>query len=281
MNIRRQIVEAMYKVCDQSELLRSIGPTSNTANILMFHRVNDYDSDGLTTPTPVFEEMMRELKKRYQIVSLSELVHTIRTGGPLGAKVVITFDDGYRDNLNCAAPILKRYDIPATFFVTTGFIDTQNVFPWDASNTVLNPLMTWGEVRSLAKLGFEIGAHTVTHPDLGATSHDDARREIRAAKQHIERELGQKVNAFAFPFGRRDCCPVEVSKIVREEGYASCCLGYGGKVRPGSDPFRLNRIPMYPTTIDLLMEVDNFLTYFDGTTRFVGVPVIRHKPNEW
>lgn len=281
MNTRRRIAEALYSVCDKYALLRAIGPASRTANILMYHRVNDHDHDGLTTPTLVFEEMMRELRKRYQLVSLGELVQTLASGGSLGGKVAITFDDGYRDNLLCAAPILKKFNIPATFFVTTGYIGTARVFPWDSKNSIPNALMTWDEVRNLAELGFEIGAHTVNHPDLGVTLSADARREIRESKQHVESELGRKVEAFAFPFGKRESCPVAVSAIVREEGYSCCCLGYGGKVQRTSEIFRLNRIPMYPTSTDLLMEIDGFLTYFDGSTRFAGVPIIRHNVNEW
>lgn len=281
MNTRRQIAEAVYSVCDKSGWLRALGPASRTANVLMYHRVNDYDHDGLTTPTPVFEHMMQELTKRYQLVSLAELVHTVASRSALGNKVAITFDDGYRDNIECAAPILKKYDIPATFFVTTGFIGTTKVFPWDLRNPVANPLMTWDEVRNLAQMGFEIGAHTISHPDLGATSSDDARREIRDSKQHVESELGRKIEAFAFPFGKRESCPIEVSQIVRDAGYSCCCLGYGGKVGPDSELFRLNRIPMYPTTVDLLMEIDCFLTYFDGFTRFAGIPILRHNVNDW
>lgn len=281
MNTRRRIAEAVYALCDQHPMLRAMGPASKTANVLMYHRVNDYDHDGLTTPTSVFDQMMRELKKRYQVISLAELVRTVVEGGSLGNKVAITFDDGYRDNLISAAPILKKHDIPATFFVTTGYIATTKVFPWDSTNSIKNSLMSWEDVRELSGLGFEIGAHTVNHPDLGAATLVDARWEIRASKQAIESELGRKVESFAFPFGKRESCPEEVSKIVSEEGYSCCCLGYGGKVGRNSDVFRLNRIPMYPTTIDLLMEIDSFLTYFDGWTRFAGIPVIRHNVNAW
>ena len=113
-------------------------------------------------------------------------------------------------------------------------------------------------------MGFEIGAHTVTHADLGVVSLEEARREIQLSKKHIELELGKRVTSFAFPFGRRTSCKPEVSTIVKEEGYACCCSGYGGKVTEQSDLFNLFRIPMYPNTTELLMEIDNFMAYFDG-----------------
>ena len=265
MTAKRWLLYSAYKILSRSGYLGFINRNVNYASILMYHRVNNYDHDPLTTPTVVFDEMMRELKKRYEIVSLQSLIKVINEGRALKGKVVVvTFDDGYKDNIDCAAPILKKYNIPATFFVTTGYINTEMVFPWDRDSTTKNPLMTWDEVRELDKMGFEIGAHTVSHADLGVISLEEARREVRFAKQHIESELGKKVISFAFPFGRRQSCNPEVSRIVKEEGYACCCSGYGGKVTERSDLFNLYRVPMYPSTIELSMEIDNFMTYLDG-----------------
>lgn len=278
---RRRLVQALHQSLDRCGLLRTIGPASRAAAILMYHRINDHDSNGLTTPTRTFDHMIRELKKRFSIVALAELVRDVRLDRPLGNCVAITFDDGYRDNLLCAAPILQKHGVPATFFITSGYIGTQRIFPWDASSAVPNPIMNWDEVRQLANMGFDIGAHTVNHLDLGKTATNIARNEIRESKIAIEEQLRKPIEAFAFPFGKRTSCPEVVSKIVAEEGFASCCLGYGGKVRSNSDVFRLNRIPMYPTTAELLMDIDGLLSYYDGIGRFVGIPVIRHNVEEW
>ena len=265
MTAKRWMLYSAYKTLRRSGYLRFINRNVNYASILMYHRVNDYDRDSLTTPTAIFDEMMRELKRHYEIVSLQSLIEVIKEGRALkGRVVVVTFDDGYKDNIDCAAPILKKHNIPATFFVTTGYINTEMSFPWDRDSATKNPLMTWDEVRELDKMGFEIGAHTVTHADLGVVSTEEARKEVRLAKQHIEAELGKRVISFAFPFGRRGSCSPEVSRIVKEQGYACCCSGYGGKVTERSDLFNLHRAPMYPSTIELLMEIDNFMTYFDG-----------------
>jgi peptidoglycan/xylan/chitin deacetylase (PgdA/CDA1 family) len=93
----------------------------------------------------------------------------------MGGTLSITFDDGYRDNYEVAAPILKRLDLPATFFVTTGFIGTRRVAPWD-QNLVRQPgWMDWDQVRSLASQGFEIGCHTDTHIDMGTADEQTVR----------------------------------------------------------------------------------------------------------
>lgn len=281
MKFGRRFVEGIHTFFDGNGLLRRFGPPSRSAAVLMYHRVNDYDGDGLTTPTGVFDQMMRELKKRYHIVSLANLVRDVQNGVSPSNKVAITFDDGYRDNLLCAAPILQEHGIPATFFVTSGFIGTRRVFPWDMNNAVQNELMDWSDVRSLSQMGFEIGAHTVNHLDLGLVSSDVARLEIRNSKTAIQEAIGKEIKAFAFPFGKRSSCPESVSKIVAEEGFSCCCVGFGGKVSPKSDIFRLNRVPMYPTCRDLLMDVEGVLTYFDGASRFAGIPVVQHNVEQW
>jgi peptidoglycan/xylan/chitin deacetylase (PgdA/CDA1 family) len=178
--------------------------------------------------------------------------------------VVITFDDGYKDNLLNAVPILKKYNIPATFFITSGYINTDNTLSWDKKSVVKHPLMTWDEVRELVRMGFDIGAHTVNHINLGEASLDTARKEITRCKSHIEMEIDKEINTFAFPFGKRNCIRDEVIKIIKEVGFDCCCSAYGGKVTKDTDLYNLYRIPMYPNTIELLMELDNFMIYFEG-----------------
>lgn len=92
--------------------------------ILYYHRVND-DRDAFfpATSTAQFESEMRYVARNYKIVSLSELLARLENGDPAGDLVAITFDDGYQDNYHCAFPILRRYGLPATIFLTTGSID--------------------------------------------------------------------------------------------------------------------------------------------------------------
>jgi peptidoglycan/xylan/chitin deacetylase (PgdA/CDA1 family) len=95
-----------------------------TARILYYHRVNDENDPffpALSTAT--FEAQMRFLRKSYRVVGLTELVRRLRDG-PAEPVLAITFDDGYRDNYLNAFPILKRYGLPATIFLTTGSMDT-------------------------------------------------------------------------------------------------------------------------------------------------------------
>lgn len=99
-----------------------IAKTPN-AQILIYHRIND-DRDPYFggVPTAVFERQVEYLASRFHVLPLSRLVAALRDGSVPDDAVAITFDDGYRDNYTHALPILKRYGVPATIFVTTGAI---------------------------------------------------------------------------------------------------------------------------------------------------------------
>lgn len=101
---------------------------------LLYHRVNEYSDDmyDMSVSPQNFEEHMRYLKERYQIAKFDDNWAEIS-----GDAVVITFDDGYMDNYKFAVPILQKYQIPATIFITTGNIGTDNEFWWDELERLL------------------------------------------------------------------------------------------------------------------------------------------------
>ena len=98
--------------------------TKPSARILYYHRVND-DNDPFfpAITTELFERQMQYISRHYSVVSLADLVRHLNDG-PVETVVAITFDDGYRDNYLGAYPILKKYGLPATIFLTTGSIDS-------------------------------------------------------------------------------------------------------------------------------------------------------------
>jgi peptidoglycan/xylan/chitin deacetylase (PgdA/CDA1 family) len=100
------------------------------ALILMFHRFGDGtrgDPQGL--PIKRFAQYMRYLTARYRVVSLRELVHDLERGGPGINTAAVTIDDGYDDVFSLAAPVLRRYGIPASIFVVSGFA-AGRLWPW-------------------------------------------------------------------------------------------------------------------------------------------------------
>ena len=109
------------------------------ALILMYHRVGEADLDpwGLCVTPQHFAEQLEVLQKYSYPISLQQLAQAHREGKIPRRAVAITFDDGYADNLHRAKPLLERYNIPATVFVTTGHIGSQREFWWDELERVL------------------------------------------------------------------------------------------------------------------------------------------------
>lgn len=109
------------------------------AVVLLYHRVADLDHDPqlLAVSSRRFDEHMRLLARHFEPVSLSQLVSRLHGGGISKRTVVVTFDDGYEDNLQIAKPILQKHGIPATVFVTSGAVDSDREFYWDKLDDIL------------------------------------------------------------------------------------------------------------------------------------------------
>ncbi len=153
--------------------------------ILSYHRVND-DGDPFFTavPTDVFERQMAYIARTYRVLTVEELAERIRRGGLPRNTLAITFDDGYRDNLTHAAPILARYGLPATIFLATGFIGTAEV-PWFdrlamafKTTRVQSFEAPWGKAVELASQADRAHACERTLSYLRRLPDDDLRRTL-------------------------------------------------------------------------------------------------------
>ena len=167
--------------------------------VLLYHRVNDLSQDNLTTSTRRFAEHLSILRRHYPVLSLSDALEAMRAGRYLGPNVVaITFDDGYADNHDSAAPILERFGLPASFFVTVGHVNTSRPMEHDARSPHQFANLTWEQIRSLDARGFEIGSHGWSHKNLARCPSEEARRDQGAASP-----------------GLGDGLPVRASRTVR------------------------------------------------------------------
>jgi peptidoglycan/xylan/chitin deacetylase (PgdA/CDA1 family) len=239
--IRRLLGHTLFAAHLDAVLMR------NAAVVVAFHRVQDTDgSEGLTVDVGMFERYCRFFQRHFRVVPLRDLVERLERGGGFNRELAITFDDGYRDNYENAAPVLERLGLPATFFLVTQWIGTDVVPWWDRAEGVRHPWMTWDQARSLHRRGFDIGAHTRTHVDLGLAGGGEAHEEILGARRELERELGAPIELFAYPYGRPDNLADSNRDLVRDAGFRCCCSCFGGVIARGSDPFRLARVPITP-----------------------------------
>lgn len=217
----------------------------NRALIVLFHRVDDrYPTDPITCSRAQFAAYCDFFARHFKVVSLSELLDRMRRGADISQHLVITFDDGYRDNYHVAAAELRKRGLPACFFVPTGFMGTNQVAWWDQQQAISSEWMTWDEVRALKSQGFELGTHTITHADCGCISGEVARHEIGGSKTLLEAQMGDRIQHFAFPYGDQVHMTEENRSIVRDVGYGCCLSCQKGTVRASDSPFHLKRVPI-------------------------------------
>jgi peptidoglycan/xylan/chitin deacetylase (PgdA/CDA1 family) len=299
--------------------------------------VADLQTDpwGLAVTPDQFAEHIEVLRQRTQPLSLQQLICRLDRDDLPRIAVAVTFDDGYVDNLLNAKPLLERYDIPATIFLTSGAIGQTREFWWDdldrlllqqgtLSKTLeifldgqrhrwdlgdvahydeataalhrdwraweppptprhlayrslwelLQPLspdkiikvldellisagavptgrpthraITAEEAVALTDGGLiDVGAHTVTHPMLGALPADRQRDELVRSKRDLEDILGRPVPGFAYPYGGPTEYSTETVAITREAGFDYACSNVEGLLRRSTDRFQLPRYQVH------------------------------------
>ena len=161
-----------------------------------------------------------------------------RRGERAGKVVGITFDDGYRNILEHALPVLLRHGFTATCYAVSGRIGASN--DWDASIGVPSkPLMDCAALRRWTQAGMEVGAHTRDHPDLTTLDLAAARDQIVGCRADLEGALDTPVRHFCYPYGHYDAQHVA---LVRQAGYLTATTMRRGRAAPDADPLRLPRV---------------------------------------
>jgi peptidoglycan/xylan/chitin deacetylase (PgdA/CDA1 family) len=135
----------------------------------------------------------------FRFVTMSALARMANGGAPPPGYAVVTFDDGFRNNHTTALPILSERGIPATAYVTTGFIDGSS--PWIGGGGD-SAMMSEAQLREVVAAGWELGGHTMTHADLSLLDYDGCRQEIGQGVAELERMTASPVQTFAYPYGR-------------------------------------------------------------------------------
>jgi len=192
VSIRYFVRNSVYR------LLRVIsGPGKCVRVILLYHSVAKGPSFGsYSVPVKTFKAQMAYLSRHFKIVRLCDLEHYIATNYQ-DRIACVTFDDGCFDNYEVALPVLERFGIKATFFVVTGLLGGS--LATSCGNVTL---MGSNEIRELASLGHEVGAHSVSHLKLTQVPLERARKEIGDSKHFLFRGFDrQRGDIFCLPKG--------------------------------------------------------------------------------
>jgi peptidoglycan/xylan/chitin deacetylase (PgdA/CDA1 family) len=184
-----------------------------------------------------FAQQMNELAAAgYSTARLSD--PRPASGNP-ARKFVITFDDGYRNVAENAAPVLHRHGFTAIQFIVAARLGGTNL--WDvAEGEISAPLMDESEIRTWLGAGHEIGSHTLTHPRLSRLAPAELREEISASKRQLEDKFGVAVRHFCYPYGDYD---ERVLEEVQRAGYETACTHLHSGVSIATTPaLELRRI---------------------------------------
>ena len=205
--------------------------------ILIYHK----------TPSD-FEQQLEVLKNRnYTTITLAQLV-AAWNGASLPAKpVIITFDDGFADQMQAFA-LLEKYQMKATFYIIDGGAGSNWCIganrryndPSQPTTGCGDAYLTWDQIRQLDDSGLiTIGSHTINHPDLANETPDQQQAEIVGGKTELESEIGHKVSDFAYPYGDYNQATIA---IVKAAGFATAVTTAPGTLQSGDDRYTLERI---------------------------------------
>jgi peptidoglycan/xylan/chitin deacetylase (PgdA/CDA1 family) len=187
--------------------------------VLMYHGVATVADDPFhlfVTPARFRRQMLLLKRCGLRGVSLATLGDAIEAG-PAQGLVGITFDDGYRDVLRFAVPVLHQYGFAATFFVVSDLLGGSNT--WDPPPR--RDLMTVADVRALAASGQEIGSHGVRHARLTEVTRAELRHEVAGSRKTLADLLGAEPRSFCYPYGAADATVVSA---VADAGYTYGCV---------------------------------------------------------
>jgi hypothetical protein len=200
---------------------------------LMYHELERPGRELSRTDSGYVRYVISESLFRTQLDTLTRLElqgcsvgEALTNSNSMGARVVLTFDDGCETDYAVAAPLLQQRQFNATFYIVTGYLGRRGH-------------LSTSQLRELHQLGFEIGSHSVTHPYLCDLEMDELTSELKGSKQQLEQILGAPVHHFSCPGGRWDA---RVAAVARASGYASVATSRIGINHAHSDPFCLARL---------------------------------------
>lgn len=207
-----------------------------TVPILMYHYIStppvatDKLRVNLSVPPDMFEAQMKLLVENgFTTITLFDLYEHLATGKALPEKpIVLTFDDGYRDNYEQAFRILKAHNLVGTFFVLTA--------PADANDPAY---LTWPMIKEMSDAGMDIQLHAKDHVDLRHRSYDYLVWEIIGGRQSIEGHTGKPVVFMAYPSGKYDD---NVLNFLKNNNFWAAVTVHNGRQHTLDNPLLWSRL---------------------------------------
>jgi peptidoglycan/xylan/chitin deacetylase (PgdA/CDA1 family) len=195
---------------------------------ILFHHLVSDRPHRMGISTEHFLRHVRFLQEHYQIVSLRQAIEMLRANRVTQPTLVLTFDDGYRENFINLRAVIEETGVPVTMFISSDYVTRQIEFEHDveAGQHGFYPL-TWPQLLELHAFGVEIGSHTRTHFNCGSGDITRLQDEIAGSKTELENHLGRPIDFFSFPFGLPENISPEAAGVAMRT-YPYIFSAFGG-----------------------------------------------------
>ncbi len=201
----------------------------NGIRIFMYHHIVSPETPDQTEFFVHKETFAKQLdminEKGFNALTLSEFENACEHNKKLPKRsVLITLDDGWRDNYDYAFPVIKEKKIPVTIFLSTGSIGNNPDF------------LSWEQIDEMKKTGLvQFASHGVNHKRLRKLTDEEVLSELTGSKKELEEIFKEPVKSFCYPYGSFDG---RVRKLVFKAGYS---LDYGTRKGINSWPWKRKR----------------------------------------
>ena len=220
--------------------------------VLMYHKIPDQPlatRHRIFVTKANFERHLRFFRRRgFTTLTFRDYLAFARGERPLtefpARPLILTFDDGYRDNYANALPLMAQYGFRGVLYLLGDPKIDHNY--WDLAADPTEPradLMTLEQQRAFVAAGWEIGAHTLTHADLTTLPPAEAAHEMAASKAYLETTLHTEVVTFAYPYGR---LTPALQAAARAAGFALAVATATGAPHLEDDRFHVYRVNVFP-----------------------------------
>lgn len=203
--------------------------------VLMYHSIEYEKGNELRVPKETFEKHMQWLhEKGFYTLTMKEYYKAITTGKQVPKKsILITFDDGYKDNYTNGLPIMKRYKMKGTIFVITSTIDKSK------------PFITSEEIKEFYNNNFDIESHTVNHRELNLMTYEEQLKELKESKETLDKLLNKETIAICYPVGRYN---EDTLRACKEAGYKVAFTTAPGFSNVDQGLYKLKRVRINAST---------------------------------
>jgi glycosyltransferase involved in cell wall biosynthesis/peptidoglycan/xylan/chitin deacetylase (PgdA/CDA1 family) len=213
--------------------------------ILMYHRIaanGPLALERFRVAPDLFASQMAILHRTgHHTIGLDDWIRATARNAPLlGKPVILTFDDGYRDFITTAMPVLRTYDFSATVFLVAERID--RTADWDARYGEPADLLSWEEVRALREAGIQFGCHSSAHRAMTGMALPELAADTVRARAILEEGLATSVKTLAYPYGAEN---EFVRRLVADLGFQAAVSCEPRLSRVGDNPLRLPRIEVF------------------------------------